>query len=185
MVACRCPPPKCVSGLTLMLVQMIAPHSCLPVPMFSQARKTVSCYSVLGHFISSLEKKTENKGSSDIKTTLFFLFATAEAASGHCCHLPSSEPPNRHLPQRCPTTARVHQSPALLFHTRIMDLTVPHNLPYLILQHPIFSLFSAAPRFSFSYPITYSLDAVQTSADLKCPCNVLLILWLNNKKSTE
>lgn len=122
------------------------------------------------------KKKSENKGSSDIKITLFFLFATAEAASGHCCHLPSSEPPNRHLPQRCPTTARVHQSPALLFHTRIMDLTVPHNLPYLILQHPIFSLFSAAPHFSFSYPISYSLDAVQTSADLKCPCNVLLIL---------
>lgn len=122
------------------------------------------------------KKISENKGSSDIKIKLFFLFATAEAASGHCCHLPSSEPPNRHLPQRCPTTARVHQSPALLFHTRIMDLTVPHNLPYLILQHPIFSLFSAAPRFSFSYPISYSLDAVQTSADLKCPCNVLLIL---------
>lgn len=136
-------------------------------------------------YFKSGKKKSENKRSSDIKITLFFLFATAEAASGHCCHLPSSEPPNRHLPQRCPTTARVHQSPALLFHTRIMDLTVPHNLPYLILQHPIFSLFSAAPRFSFSYPISYSLDAVQTSADLKCPCNVLLILWLNNKKSTE
>lgn len=140
-------------------------------------------------YFKSGKKKSKQKGYSDVKITFF---ATAEAASGHFCLLPchrdvpSSEPPSRgHLPQRHLTTMRVHQSRVPLFQVRIRDFTVSHNLPYLILQHPIFCLFSASPHFSFSFPITYSSDAVQTSVDLKCPRNILLILWLNNKKSTE
>lgn len=191
MAACRHLPPKPLSYPALMRVWMMAPHSHLSLPVvstLSQTRSEVLCKSGLDCFVSSLKKKIKTKGIFNIEITFFYSWSSFWTLLPPPSHrgVPSSEPASRdHLPQSHPTTMRMHQSHAPPFQVKITDLTVPHNLPHLILQHPIFSLFSTSPHFSFSFPITYSLDAVQTSVDLKCPCNILLIPWLNNKKSTE